>query len=43
MQEIMTDYQFKALITLVIDIIKGSTDKSDAIEKLEKLVNAKDD
>lgn len=42
MQEIMTDYQFKALLTLVIDIIKGSTDKNDAIEKLEKLLNKED-
>lgn len=39
MQEIMTDYQFSSLIKLVIDLIKGSTDKNDAIEKLEKLLN----
>ena len=42
MQEIMTDYQFKALLRLVIDILNGSTDKADAIEKLEKLLD-KDD
>lgn len=39
MQELMTDYQFKALITLVLDIIKGSASKEEAAEKLQKLLD----
>ena len=39
MQEFMTDYQFKALISLVLDIIKGSADKEEAAEKLQKLLD----
>lgn len=39
MQELMTDYQFKALIALVLDIIKGSASKEEAAEKLQKLLD----
>ena len=39
MEEQMTDYQFKKLLEMVIEILKGSKDKEEAIEKIEALLN----
>ena len=35
--EEMTDYQFKKLLEMVLEILKGSNDKDEAIKKIEAL------
>lgn len=39
MDENMTDYQFKKLLEMVLEILKGSESKEQAIEKIEALLN----
>ena len=39
MQEVMTDFQFKALIKLVLDILNGSSTKEEAAKKLQELLD----
>ncbi len=39
MQGNMTDYQFKALITLVLSLLESSADKEEAANKLKKLID----
>jgi hypothetical protein len=39
MEEQMTDYQFKKLLEMVLEILKGSKDKEEAVEKIEALLN----
>ena len=41
MQEGMTDYQFETLIKMTIEIVKTSSDKQEAIVKLESLLKDK--
>ena len=41
MQGIMTDYQFKAIIQLVISILKGSSSMDEAIKSLQALLEDK--
>lgn len=38
MNEPMTDFQFKTILKMVLDILKSSKDIDDAIEKVEKLL-----
>lgn len=38
MEESMTDYQFKTILKMVLDILKGSKDVAEATEKVEKLL-----
>lgn len=38
MNEPMTDYQFKTILKMVLDILKSSKDIQEAIEKVEKLL-----
>ncbi len=38
MDEIMTDFQFKTILKMVLDILKSSKDIDEAIEKVEKLL-----
>lgn len=42
MDEAMTDYQFKTILKMVLDILKGSQDIEDAAEKVEKLLKNKE-
>ena len=37
--EDMTNEQFKTFIKMIIQIIKDSSDKQDAIKKIEALIN----
>lgn len=37
--EPMTDFQFKSLLRLVLEILKNSKNLEDAIEKIEKLLS----
>ncbi len=39
MQENMTDYQFKKILEMVLEILKGSDNKEEAIKKIEALLN----
>lgn len=39
MDEPMTDYQFKTILKMVLDILKSSKDIEEATEKVEKLLN----
>ena len=41
MEEIMTDYQYKTLLKTVLQILKLSKDKDEAIEKIEELLEEK--
>lgn len=41
MQEGMTDYQFETLIKMMIEVIKASNDKQEAVQKLESLLKGK--
>ncbi len=38
MQEPMTDYQFKTILKMVLDILKSSKSIEEATEKVEKLL-----
>lgn len=38
MKEEMTDYQFRTVLKMVLDIIKNSKDIKEATEKIEKLI-----
>lgn len=38
MNEPMTDFQFKTILKMVLDILKSSEDIDEAIEKVEKLL-----
>lgn len=38
MDEIMTDFQFKTILKMVLNILKSSKDIDEAIEKVEKLL-----
>lgn len=38
MNEPMTDFQFKTILKMVLDILKSSKDIDEAIEKVEKLL-----
>lgn len=38
MNEPMTDFQFKTILKMVLDILKSSKDIDDAIGKVEKLL-----
>lgn len=38
MEEEMTDYQFRKLIQMVLEILKCSKDKEEAIKKIEALL-----
>lgn len=42
MEEQMTNVEFKTLIEMIIEIIKASENKEDAIKKLENLTIMKD-
>ena len=37
--EKMTDFQFRTVLKMVLDIIKNSKDITEATEKIEKLIN----
>ncbi len=39
MNEPMTDYQFKTILKMVLDILKSSRDIDEAITKVEKLLD----
>lgn len=39
MDEPMTDFQFKALLKMVLEIIKSSKDLDEAIEKVQALID----
>lgn len=39
MEEIMTDYQFKTILKMVLDILESSKDIDDAREKVAKLID----
>lgn len=39
MNEPMTDYQFKTILKMVLDILKSSKDIDEAITKVEKLLD----
>lgn len=41
MKEPMTDYQFKTILKMVLDILKSSKDIEEAILKIEKLLEEK--
>ena len=38
-EEIMTDFQFKALMTMVLDIVRSAETKEQIEESLEKLAS----
>lgn len=38
MEDAMTDYQFKKLIQMVLEILKSSKDKEEAVQKIEALL-----
>jgi len=40
-EEIMTDFQFKALMTMVLDIVERSENKEQIRESIEKLASGK--
>lgn len=39
----MTDFQFKTLLKMVLDILKSSKDIDEAVEKVENLLNGDQD
>lgn len=39
MEEQMTDYQFKKLLQMVLEILKSSKDKEEAVKKIEALLD----
>ncbi len=41
MEEPMTDYQFKTLLKMILDILKNSNDIQEAVEKIQKLLDEK--
>ena len=41
MTEAMTDYQFKALLKMVLEILRSSKDITDAINKITELLDEK--
>lgn len=41
MQDVMTDFQFKAIIQLVLSILKGSSSMDEAIKSLQVLLEDK--
>ena len=41
MQDVMTDFQFKAIIQLVIGILEGSSSMDEAIKSLKALLEDK--
>lgn len=42
MNDIMTDYQFKTLLKMVLDILKSSQNIEEASEKVENLLEDKE-
>lgn len=38
MEETMTDYQFKTILKMVLDILKNSKDIEEAAEKVDQLL-----
>lgn len=42
MNEPMTDYQFKTILKMVLDILKSSNDIAEATEKVEKLLDTEE-
>lgn len=43
MEEPMTDFQFKTLLKMVLDILKSSKDIDEAVAKVENLLNGDQD
>ncbi len=41
MTEAMTDYQFKALLKMVLEILRSSKDITEAIKKITELLDEK--
>ena len=39
MELVMTDYQFKKLLQMILEIMEGSGDLEEAKEKVEKLLS----
>lgn len=38
-EEIMTDYQMKTMLRMILDIVKSSKDKEDAVAKIKELLD----
>ena len=38
MEEEMTDYQFRTLLKMVLEIVNASADKEEAARKIERLI-----
>lgn len=38
MDEGMTDYRFKTFLKLILEMIRGSEDKEEAMRKIEELI-----
>lgn len=41
MQDVMTDFQFRAIIQMVINVLKGSSSMDEAIKSLQALLEDK--
>ena len=41
MQNAMTDYQFRSIIRMVLDLLRGACTKEEAIAALERLLEEK--
>lgn len=39
MEDNMTDYQFKKILEMVLEILKGCDNKDEAVKKIEALLN----
>lgn len=41
MESVMTDYQFKTILKMILDILKSSKDIQDATQKVEEFLKEK--
>ena len=41
--EVMTDFQFKAILRMVIDIVREFEDKDKIIKRLQSIIDGKDE
>ena len=43
MENVMTDYQFKTILKMILDILKSSKSIEEATEKVERFLRDKED
>lgn len=42
MQEVMTDFQFRKLVQMILEIVKGCKSVDEAVKKIEELLKKED-